>query len=163
MRLDPCLELADSQAIADAALAQARSLGGGVSVAVVDGGGQVLLALRLDGASPVSAEAALAKARLAALSGKSSASFEEAINGSRPALAQLTAAISQPAAAMAGGLPLIVDGRCIGAIGVSGRTPPEDAAIAAAGVAALEIRIASILCKPRPPPLPPPPVHVTES
>ena len=136
MRLDPCLELADCQAIADAALNVARRLGGGVSLAVVDGGGQLLLALRLDGASPVSAEAALAKARLAALSGKSSASFEDAINGPRPALAQLTAAISQPAAAMAGGLPLVTAGRCIGAIGISGRTPTEDGAIAAAGVEA---------------------------
>jgi uncharacterized protein GlcG (DUF336 family)/catechol 2,3-dioxygenase-like lactoylglutathione lyase family enzyme len=141
MRLDPCLELADCQAIADAALNHARLLGGGVSLAVVDGGGQLLLALRLDGASPVSAEAALAKARLAALSGKSSASFEDAINGPRPALAQLTTAISQPAAAMAGGLPLVTAGRCIGAIGISGRTPAEDGATAAAGVAAFEALI----------------------
>lgn len=140
MRRNLCLELADSQAIAEAALQQARQRGGGISVAVVDGGGQLLLALRLDGAAPVSAEAALAKARLAALSGKASASFEEAINGPRPALAQLTGAISQPAAAMTGGLPLIAGGQCIGAIGVSGRTPPEDGAIAAAGVAAFASR-----------------------
>lgn len=140
MRLAPSLELNDSQAILDAALTHARRLGGGVSVAVVDGGGQLLLALRLDGAAPVSAEAALAKARLAALSGKASATFEEAINGPRPALGQLTAAISQPAAAMAGGLPLITAGRCIGAVGVSGRTPTEDGSIAAAGVVAFEDR-----------------------
>ena len=140
MRHDPSLELADCRALSDAALERARQLGGGVSVAVVDGGGQLLLALRLDDASPVSAEAALAKGRLAALSGKASASFEDAINRNRPALAQLTTAISQPAAAMAGGLPLMVAGRCIGAIGVSGRTPSEDGAIATAGVAAFEER-----------------------
>lgn len=142
MRQDPALDLADARAISEAALARAEQLGGGVSVAVVDGGGQVLLTLRLDGASVVSAEAALAKARLAALSGKSSSGFEDAINGSRPALAQLTAAISQPAAAMTGGLPLIAASRCIGAIGVSGRTPGEDAGIASAGVAAFARRYA---------------------
>ena len=142
MHLGPCLELADVRAISEAALARAEQLGGGVSVAVVDGGGQLLLMVRLDGASAVSAEAALAKARLAALSSKSSSSFEEAINGPRPALAQLTAAISQPAAAMAGGLPLIATSRCIGAIGVSGRTPSEDEGIAAAGVASFAHRYA---------------------
>lgn len=142
MRQDPALDLADARAISEAALAWAEALGGGVSVAVVDGGGQLLLTLRLDGASVVSAEAALAKARLAALSGKSSGSFEEAINASRPALAQLTQALSQPAAAMTGALPLIATNRCIGAIGVSGRTPGEDAAIAAAGVAAFDRRYA---------------------
>ncbi|MEY3768191.1 MAG: hypothetical protein RLZZ11_1261 [Cyanobacteriota bacterium] len=142
MRQDPALDLADARAISEAALAWAEALGGGVSVAVVDGGGQLLLTLRLDGASVVSAEAALAKARLAALSGKSSGSFEEAINASRPALAQLSPALSQPAAAMTGALPLIATNRCIGAIGVSGRTPGEDAAIAAAGVAAFDRRYA---------------------
>jgi uncharacterized protein GlcG (DUF336 family) len=63
--------------------------------------------------------------------------MEAAINGERPALMQLSGAMGEPTLAMAGGVPLLHEGICLGAIGVSGMTPDVDGAIAAAGVAGL--------------------------
>jgi glc operon protein GlcG len=77
---------------------------------------------------------AAAKARMAALTGRPSADQERAINGERAALLQLAMLLSQPVAAMGGGVPLLCQGQPLGAIGVSGMTPDVDAAIAAAGV-----------------------------
>ena len=139
MRSAPVLELADARRLVQAAWAEARCRDATVSVAVVDGGGHPLLLERADGASPASAAAALAKARMAALNNKPTAVLEQAINAERPALLQLAELLGPPAAAMAGGLPLVLDGHCLGAIGVSGMTPEVDSAIAAAGCGALEI------------------------
>ncbi|MCS5691982.1 heme-binding protein [Cyanobium sp. FGCU-6] len=136
MRSVPLLELADARRIAAAAQAEADRRGATVTVALVDSGGHPLLLERRDGASPSSAVAALGKARMAALNGKPTADQEQAINGPRPALLQLACLLGQPAAAMAGGVPLLHNGHCLGAIGISGMTPEVDAAIAAAGVAA---------------------------
>jgi len=136
MRLAPLLELTDARAIVAAAHAEADRHGAAVTVVVVDGGGHPLLLERRDGASPASAVAALGKARMAAINAKATADLEAAINGPRPALLQLQGLLGEPAAAMAGGLPLMLDGHCLGAIGVSGMTPEIDSAIAAAGVAA---------------------------
>jgi len=135
MRHQPILELADCRAIANASHGAADQHAAWVSIAVVDSGGHLLLLERRDGASPASTEAAIAKARMAALNGKPTAAMEASINGERPALLQLASILGQPAVAMAGGLPLVQEGICIGAIGVSGMTPELDSAIAAAGAA----------------------------
>lgn len=137
MRQIPQLELADCRAIVIAAQAEADRRAAVVSLAVVDSGGHPLLVERRDGASPASIEAALAKARMAALNGKPTEAMEAAINGQRPALMQLSGAMGEPSLAMAGGLPLLHQGVCLGAVGVSGMTPDVDGAIAAAGAAAL--------------------------
>ena len=137
MRAIPALELADCQHIAAAAEAMAAQHQAKVSLAICDGGGHPLLLLRLDGAGPSSAAVALAKARMAALNGKPTADQQAAINGARPALLQLSAVFKEAAVAMGGGLPLLHNGVCIGAVGVSGMTPELDAAIAAAGANAL--------------------------
>ncbi|MEB3200123.1 MAG: heme-binding protein [Synechococcaceae cyanobacterium] len=137
MRQIPQLQLADCRALVAAAAAEASGRQATVSIAVVDPGGQPLLLQRGDGASPASTAAALAKAAMAALNGKPTAALEAAINGERPALLQLALSLPVPAVAMAGGLPLLLDGVCLGGIGVSGMTPDIDGAIAAAGVAAL--------------------------
>ncbi len=128
MRPIPLLELADVRAIVAAAQQAAEehldALGPArVSIAVVDGGGHLLLLERRDGASAASGETALAKARMAALNGKPTAEQEAAINGERPALLQLASILGQPAVAMAGGIPLRIGADCLGAIGVSGMTP----------------------------------------
>lgn len=140
MRRVPLLELTDARRIAAAAQAEAERHGAAVTVAVVDGGGHPLLLERRDGASPASAAAALGKARMAALNGKPTADQEAAINGPRPALLQLQGLLGEPSAGMAGGMPLLLEGHCLGAIGVSGMTPEIDGAIAAAGVAAFDAR-----------------------
>ena len=137
MRLAPLLELADARAIVAAAHAEADRHGAVVTLALVDAGGHPLLLERRDGASPASAAAALGKARMAAINGKATADLEAAINGPRPALLQLQGLLGVPAAAMAGGIPVLLDGHCLGAIGVSGMTPEIDSAIAAAGMAAV--------------------------
>lgn len=137
MRFISQLELADCRAIVAAAHTEAAQQHAVVSVAVVDGGGHPLLVERGDGASPASAAAALAKARMAALNGKPTEAMEAAINGERPGLIQLASALDGPAVAMAGGVPLLHQGVCLGAIGISGMTPAVDTAIATAGAAAL--------------------------
>ena len=139
MDLIPQLRAADGRSLLAAANQTAAAhQNARVSIAVVDAGGHLLQFERRDGASPASAETALAKARMAALNGKPTAPMEAAINGERPALLQLALIMGQSAVAMGGGLPLIVDGHCIGAIGVSGMTPELDTAIAEAGAAALQ-------------------------
>ncbi|MCX5939493.1 MAG: heme-binding protein [Cyanobium sp. LacPavin_0818_WC50_MAG_67_9] len=137
MRHQPHLELADCRVMAAASHLAADQHQACVSIAVVDAGGHLLLLERRDGSSPASAEAAIAKARMAALNGKPTATLEASINGERPALLQLAGLFGQPAAAMAGGLPLLLENSCLGAIGVSGMTPDVDSAIAAAGLTAL--------------------------
>lgn len=137
------LEASDARSILEAAqraaLTNADAQGPArVSIAVVDAGGQLLAFERRDGASPASAETAIAKARMAALTAKATESQEQAINGARPALAQLAGLFGQPAAAMAGGIPLVLEGQCLGAVGVSGMTPNVDVAIAQAAAAALQ-------------------------
>jgi glc operon protein GlcG len=118
------LELTDAERLLAAALAEARRDRSRVAAAVVDGGGRLIAFRRLDGASPAAAEAAIAKARMAA------------INGERPALLQLAPAFGQPAAAMGGGIALRWEGEPLGGLGVSGMTPQRDAQIAAAGMMA---------------------------
>jgi glc operon protein GlcG len=137
MHSSPQLDLADARSIAAAARAEAERRGAAVSIAICDAGGHLLLLERLDGASPASTEAAAAKARMAALNGKPTAEQEQAINGERPALLQLSGLFGQPAVAMAGGLPLQLNRQTLGAVGVSGMTPEVDGAIGAAGVAVL--------------------------
>jgi len=137
MHTSPQLDLADARSIAAAARGEAERRGAAVSIAICDAGGHLLLLERLDGASPASTEAAAAKARMAALNGKPTAEQEQAINGERPALLQLSGLFGQPAVAMAGGLPLQLNRQTLGAVGVSGMTPEVDGAIGAAGVAVL--------------------------
>jgi len=131
------LELADAERLLAAALAEAHLDGARVGAAVVDGGGRLIAFRRLDGASPAAADAAIAKARMAALTGNDTAGQEAAINGERPALLQLAGALGQPAAAMGGGIALRWQGELVGGLGVSGMTPQRDGQIAAAGAAAL--------------------------
>jgi len=137
MRTALTLELQDAERLLAAALAEALLDHARVAVAVVDGGGRLLAFRRLDGASAAAAEAAVAKARMAALSGSDTAGLEAAINGPRPALQQLAPTLGQPAAAMGGGIALRWGGELLGGLGVSGMTPERDGQIAAAGAAAL--------------------------
>jgi glc operon protein GlcG len=142
MQASHLLELRDVRRIVEAAHDAAAAHGDAagparVSIAVVDSGGHLLTLDRRDGASAASAETAIAKARMAALNGKPTAPQEQAINSERPALAQLAGIFGQPAVAMAGGIPLIHNDQCLGAVGISGMTPNTDLAIAEAAAAVL--------------------------
>lgn len=134
MKSKNTLESTDIKAIAAAAEAEALKNRWAVSIAVVDDGGHLLHLHRLDGAAPMSARVASAKARSSALGRRESKGFEDMINGGR------TAFLSVPDldGLMEGGVPIMVDGQCIGAVGVSGVKANEDAQVAQAGVAALK-------------------------
>jgi glc operon protein GlcG len=103
-----------------------------VSLAVVDDGGHPLALERLDGASPISAYIATEKARTAALGRRESKGYEDMVNGGRHAF------LSAPLlTSLEGGVPIVVDGQVIGAIGVSGVKAEQDAQVAKAGALAL--------------------------
>jgi uncharacterized protein GlcG (DUF336 family) len=133
MKNKPALELADLKIMAAAAEAEALKNNWPVTIAVVDDGGHLLWLQRLDGAAALSAHIAPAKAHTAALGRRESKAYEEVINGGR------TSFLSAPAVSgmLEGGVPIMKDGQCLGAIGVSGVKSTEDAQIARAGIAAL--------------------------
>jgi glc operon protein GlcG len=135
MNSKPFLSLADVKRIAAAAEAEAQANGWAVSIAIVDDGGHLLWLQRLDGAAPVSAHMAPAKATTSALGRRESASYEQAINQGRTAF--LSAPVLQ--GMLEGGVPVMVEGHCVGAVGVSGVKPAEDARIAMAGAAAASV------------------------
>jgi glc operon protein GlcG len=133
MRHKPELQLADVKRIAAAAESEAVAQGWAVSIAIVDDGGHLLWLQRLDGAPAVSAHIAPAKAHTAALGRRESRVYEEVINQGRMSF------LSAPAlqGMLEGGVPILVDGHCLGAVGVSGVKSSEDAQVARAGIAAL--------------------------
>ncbi|MFT3719514.1 GlcG/HbpS family heme-binding protein [Pseudorhodoferax sp.] len=133
MKTKSFLELSDLKAIAAAAEAEAQKNNWAVTIAIVDDGGHLLWLQRLDGAAPVSAHIAPAKAHTAALGRRESKGYEDMVNGGR------TAFLSAPEiqGLLEGGVPIIKDGQCIGAVGVSGVKSTEDAQIARAGIAAI--------------------------
>jgi len=133
MKNKAALELADVKAVAAAAEAEALAHKWPVSIAIVDDGGHLLWLQRLDGAAAISAHIAPAKAHTAALGRRESRVYEEMINGGRVSF------LSAPGleGLMEGGVPILKDGQCLGAVGVSGVKSTEDAQIARAGIAAL--------------------------
>lgn len=135
MKTKAVLTDADVTIILDAAKAHALSNKWAVTVAVVDDGGHMLGMLRLDGANAISAYIAPAKAHTAAMGARESKIYEDVINKGR--MSFLSAPLLQ--GMLEGGIPIIVDGATIGAVGVSGVQSSEDAQIAAAGIAALKI------------------------
>ena len=133
MKSKSLLEHADIKAIAAAAEAEALKNNWAVTIAIVDDGGHLLHLQRLDGAAPLSAHIAPAKANTAAMGRRESKVYEDMVNGDRPAF------LSAPyvAGLLEGGVPIIKDGQCLGAVGVSGVKSTEDAQIARAGIAAI--------------------------
>jgi glc operon protein GlcG len=133
MQSKPYLTLADVKKIAAAAEAEALANNWAVSIAIVDDGGHLLWQQRLDGAAPLTAHIAPAKAKTSALGRRESKSYEDVINGGRVAF------LSAPEVEglLEGGVNIVVDGHSIGAVGVSGVKSDQDAQIAKAGIAAL--------------------------
>lgn len=134
MRDTKALMLADAKKIAAAAEAEATSHGWAVSIAVCDAGGHALYLQRMDDAPLMSVQVAPEKARTCVLTGKDSKVFEDMVNNGR------YAALAMPVVPLEGGVPIIIDGQVVGAVGVSGVKAGEDASVARAGIAALEIR-----------------------
>ena len=133
MKTKAVLELVDIKAIAAAAEAEAVKNNWAVTIAIVDEGGHLLFVQRLDGAPPISAHIGPAKAHTAAMGRRESKIYEDTINGGRYSF--LSAPFVQ--GMLEGGVPIMKDGYCLGAVGVSGVKSNEDAQIARAGIAAI--------------------------
>jgi glc operon protein GlcG len=133
MRTQPFLTADDCRAMAAASEAEAVRNQWAISLAIVDAGGHLLWLQRLDGAAPVSAEIAIAKARTSAVGRRETKTYEDMINQGRTAF--LSAPLLQ--GMLEGGVPIMVEGQCVGAVGVSGVKSSEDAQVARAGIAAL--------------------------
>jgi len=133
MKTKPILEAADIKAIGAAAEAEAIKNNWAVTIAIVDDGGHLLWLQRLDGAAPISAHIAPAKANTAAVGRRESKVYEDMINGGRVSF------LSAPdlKGLLEGGVPIVKDGQVLGAVGVSGVKSTEDAQIARAGIAAI--------------------------
>ena len=131
------LNLAGAEAVLAGAKAKAAEMGLKDNIAVVDAGGHLIAFARMDGARPASGQTALTKATAAA-------TFRQE-TGPLPARGEpdLLLSLSLPAAAAAsggrltplkGGVPIVVDGQVIGAVGVGGGTGEQDAEVARAGI-----------------------------
>jgi glc operon protein GlcG len=131
MRTKPCLTLEDCRHITAACEVEAKKNNWNVSIAVVDDGGHMLLLTRMDGAAPVSVQIATEKARSAAVARRSTKVNEDRIAAGRVAL------LKMPVLPVQGGVPIVVQGECVGAVGVSGVQSHEDEQICNAGIAAL--------------------------
>lgn len=132
MLTKPVLAHDDAMQILQAATAHALLQQWPVSIAVCDDGGHLLAFVRLDGANLASARISQAKARTAAMLKRDTALVEDMIRAGR------TAFLSAPDldGMLEGGVAMVVNGQCVGAVGVSGVKAPEDAQVAQAGVTA---------------------------
>jgi glc operon protein GlcG len=126
------LTLEAAEKVVAAAEAEAKRRNVTVVIAVVDDGGFPVLIKRLNDTQVASVDVGIGKARTAAIFRRPSKVFEDQVRNGR------VAAIALPGSTpLQGGLPLLYDGKVIGAIGVSGNTPQEDEEIAMAGAAAI--------------------------
>ncbi|MBV4533794.1 heme-binding protein [Pseudomonas sp. SWRI107] len=132
MQQKAVLEHTDVARVLAAAREEAHRNEWKVTVAIVDDGGHLLALERLDGCAPVAAYIATEKARSSALGRRDTKGYEEMVNGGRFAF------VSAPLlTSLDGGLPVLVQGQVVGAVGVSGVKAEQDAQVAAAGIAAL--------------------------
>lgn len=123
----------DVSPIIDACREYAVSMGWGVSISIVDEGGYLLHALRLDGAPLQSAEIATLKARTAALTRQATKILED-LAAERPATVAFPGRLP-----VQGGVPIVLEGECLGGIGVSGVKSHQDEQVAIAGLEHIEI------------------------
>jgi glc operon protein GlcG len=125
MQSKAVLTVIEATQILEAARVEAEKNLWMVAIAVVDDGGHPLALLRLDGCAPIGAYIATEKARTAALGRRETKQYEDMINGGR------TAFLSAPlVATLEGGVPIVVDGQVVGAVGVSGVKPDQDSQVA---------------------------------
>jgi glc operon protein GlcG len=133
MQQKAVLDLDVANRILDAAQREAAANGWSVTIAVADDGGHLIALRRMDGCAPMSSYVAPEKARSAALGRRESQAFEEMINGGRSAFLS----VPMLRGMLTGGIPVLHEGQVIGAVGVSGVKPDQDAQVARAGVASL--------------------------
>jgi glc operon protein GlcG len=131
MRTKHVITCSDASIILDACRSEADRNGWKVSVAIVDDGGHLLAAMRFDGAGFQTVDVAVRKARAAAMTGMSTKALESMV-ADRPAILSFGDRLL-----IQGGLPIMTETGCGGAVGVSGARSDQDETIAQAGIAAL--------------------------
>jgi len=128
------LTLAGARVVVGAAEAEAAKGGATPAIAVVDDGGHVLLVVRPESTFAAAAEVSVQKACTAALFKKETIAFENSVNGGRYAL--LGVDVMTP---LMGGVPIVIDGQVVGAIGISGaKSQQQDDAIAHAAASVIK-------------------------
>jgi glc operon protein GlcG len=132
MKSRPSLTLEDCKKMGAACEAEARKNNWNVAIAILDDGGHLLWVERMDGATPANVEIAIGKGRTSAVTRRSSKTWEDRIAGGRLSM------LGMPVLPVQGGIPVVHDGVCVGAIGVSGVQSHEDEQIANAGAATLK-------------------------
>jgi glc operon protein GlcG len=128
------LTLEAAKQVAAAAQEEARKNNWTMVTAIVDDGGHLIYLERMDGTQVASVTVAQEKAACAILFKRPTKALEEAVAGGRIVVMKLAGSVP-----VEGGLPIVVDGQFVGAIGVSGGTSPQDGQVAAAGLAALAV------------------------
>jgi uncharacterized protein GlcG (DUF336 family) len=131
MRQRPELTLEDCRRIMQGSVAEASRNRWNVAIAIVDDGGHLLHFERMDGATPANAAIAVEKARTAAMSRRTSGNWQERIK-TRPEMLKMPGILP-----VQGGVPIVAEKTCVGAVGVSGVQSHEDEQIAQAGISAL--------------------------
>jgi uncharacterized protein GlcG (DUF336 family) len=131
MRYKPVLTLDDAKKMLAAGEAEATKNQWNIVMAILDDSALLVALHRMDGARPGNPEIAIQKARTSALTERSSKVWEDRVNGGRVSL------MSMPVLPVQGGLPIIVDGHCLGAIGVSGVASDQDEQVAMAAIMAV--------------------------
>jgi uncharacterized protein GlcG (DUF336 family) len=131
MRARPALTAADVKKLIGAAEAEGARNQWNVAIAILDDGGHLLGFHGMDGATPANAKIAVLKGRSAAVSRRSTRNWEDRIAAGRMAI------LKMPVLPVTGGLPIVVEGECVGGIGVSGVQSHEDEQIAQAAIDAL--------------------------
>ncbi len=132
MKTRPSLTLDDCKKMGAACEAEARKNDWNVVIAILDDGGHLLWLERMDGSTPANAEIAIGKGRTAAVTRRPTKMWEDRIAGGRLAM------LGMPVLPVQGGVPIVHEGQCIGAIGVSGVQSHEDEQIANAGITVLK-------------------------
>ena len=131
MKTRQMLTLEDCKRMSDASVAESVKHQWIVAIAIVDDGGHLLHFVRMDGATPANARIAVDKACTAAQSRRTSGFWQERIK-TRPEMLKMPGILP-----VQGGVPIMVDGVCVGALGVSGVQSHEDEQIAQAGIDAI--------------------------
>lgn len=133
LRTTKALTLDGARNIVAAAEAEARRNNWNMAYAIVDVSGELVLFHKGDGARPSNAEFATRKARTAARYQRETRLLDSAVTAGRLAF------LATDALPIEGGVPIIVEGQVIGAVGVSGGTSAQDAQVAKVGIAALKL------------------------
>jgi glc operon protein GlcG len=136
--------------VAAAAAAEGKKNGWNVAVAIVDPAGELVFFERMDNTQAGSIVVSQEKARTAARFKRPTKAFEDAVAGGRQVILSLPGVTP-----VEGGIPLLIDGKIVGAVGVSGATSAQDAQCAQAGVETLGKQPAPPVAKPATPPPPP--------